>query len=44
MSTGKRPSDEALRKKMNEVAGLLLDAHYGHLKAAADAGAAATLP
>lgn len=27
----KRPSDEALRAKMNNYAGLLLDAHYGHL-------------
>jgi len=29
----KRPSDETLRKKMNEYAAYILDAHYGHLKA-----------
>lgn len=27
----KRPSDERLRSRMNEVALALLDAHYGHL-------------
>lgn len=44
----KRPSDENLRKKMNDYAGLLLDAHYGHLRPPApdpdSAAEPATLP
>ena len=40
----KRPSDEALRRKMNDYAGALLDAHYGHLLDVKDEEIVETLP